>query len=824
MGALGLSSTCYLRDVRPRVAEKSAMGRERCNSKEKGMVDAGRLSLCPKGRTWAVPTRFLTVMLLAAAAIPAAFAADPAPLTTLHAVRTLTLADAQRGIPVAFEATVTYYNPIDVDLFVQDGDDAIYVEAKISETLLPGDRVLVHGKTRASFTPDIVADSITVLHHGRLPQPESADFQQLIRAERDCKLVTVHATIRSADTVVFSTSHEVYLRLLMDGGTIDATVIGADPQGVKDLLDADVDVTGAVSGKFDSKMQLIGVVLEVPTLADVKVVKRAAIRPDSLPVTPMNQVLSGYYVHDLSRRVRVQGIVTYYQPGSAVVLQNGAHSIWISIRTVDPIRVGDQAEATGFASMSSGYLALDDGEIQDSGIYAPVDPQPSNFHDLSDWNSGNADGHQNDLVSIEGVVVAAVREESQDEIDLVSDGKLFTAIYRHAPESRSLPAMMRVPQGARIRVTGICMVVQGGNADPTVQEIPFNILMRSYDDIAIIAEPSVVNVRNLLLFSGLLIALVFAAGARAWVVERKFHHRNAAAARIERQRSRILEDINGSRPLAAVIEEITELVSFQLDGAPCWCQVVDGARLGKYPAKTDGFRIVEAPIPGRNAQTLGVLHVAFDAASQPQLSEGQALTIAAGLATLAIETRRLYSDLVHRSEFDLLTDIPNRFSLESYLDRLIEQARESAGIFGLVYIDLNDFKQVNDLYGHQVGDLFLQEVAARMKLQIRGGDMVGRIGGDEFAVILPNVRNLAQLQEIAARLEHSLDPPFEAEGYVVHGSASVGVSLYPDDGTTRDNLLSAADAAMYVNKHTRRKGTPVSAENGEGDQGVQGRS
>jgi diguanylate cyclase (GGDEF)-like protein len=749
-------------------------------------------------------------LLFAAVAIPAAFAADPAPLTTLHAIRALTLSEAQKGLPVAFEATVTYYNPIDVDLFVQDGDDAIYVEAKTSEALLPGDRVLVRGKTRASFTPDIVAESITVLHHGSLPQPVSAEFQQLIRAERDCMLVTVHATVRSADTVVFATSHEVYLRLMMDGGTIDATVIGADPQRVKDLLDAQV--------------QLIGVVLEVPTLADVKVVKRAATRPDSLPVTPMNQIFSGYYVRDLSRRVRVQGTVTYYQPGSAVVLQNGAHSIWISIRTVDPIRVGDQAEATGFANMSSGYLALDDGEIQDSGVYAPVDPQPSNFHDLSDWNSGNADGHQNDLVSIEGVVAAAVREESQDEIDLMSDGKLFTAIYRHPPESRPLPAMMRVPLGARIRVSGICMVVQGGNADPSVQEIPFNILMRSYDDISIIAEPSVVNVRNLLLLSGLLIALVFAAGARAWVVERKFHHRNAAAARIERQRSRILEDINGSRPLAAVLEQITELVSFQLDGAPCWCQVVDGARLGNYPAKTEGFRIVEAPIPGRNAQILGILYVAFDAASEPRPSEAQALTIAAGLATLAIETRRLYSDLVHRSEFDLLTDIPNRFSLESYLDRLIEQARESAGIFGLVYIDLNDFKQVNDLYGHQVGDLFLQEVAARMKLQIRGGDMVGRIGGDEFAVILPNVRNVTQLQEIAARLEHSLDPPFEAEGYVVHGSASVGVALYPDDGTTRDNLLSAADAAMYVNKHTRRKGSPVSSENGESGTGVQGRS
>jgi diguanylate cyclase (GGDEF)-like protein len=779
------------------------------------MEYAGRIALYPKRRARSFPTRFLGVSLLAAV-IPLAWAADPAPLTTLHAVRALSLTDARRGLPVAFEATVTYYNPIDVDLFVQDGGDAIYVETQTNETLQPGDRVLVRGKTRASFTPDVVADSVTVLHHGSLPQPESASFQQLIRAELDCKLVTVHATVRSADTITFGASHEVYLRLTMDGGTIDATVIGADAQLVRDLLDADVDVTGAVSGKFDSKMQLIGVVLEVPTLADVKIVKRAATSPDALPITPMNQVFSGFYVRDLSRRVRVQGTVTYYQPGTAVVLQNGAHSIWISIHSGDPIRVGDKAEATGFPNMSSGFLALDDGNVQDSGIFAPVEPQQSNWHDLSDWNSGNGNGHQNDLVSIQGVVAAAVREEAQDEFDLMSDGKLFTAIYRHPLDNRALPAMMHVPLGATIRVTGICMVVQGGNVDPSVQELPFNILMRSWDDISIVAEPSMVNVRNLLLLSGLLIALVFAAGARAWVVERRFRRQNASVAHIERRRSRILEDINGSRPLAAVLEQITELVSFQLHGAPCWCQVVDGARLGNHPAKPAGFRIVEEPIHGRNGQSLGTLYVAFDVASQPAPNEAKALSIAAPLATLAIETRRLYSDLVHRSEFDLLTDVPNRFSLESNLDRLIEQARESAGIFGLVYIDLNEFKQVNDLYGHQVGDLYLQEVAARMKQQIRAGDVLGRIGGDEFAVTLPNVRSRTQLEEIAHRLEHSLDPPFAAEGYVVHGSASVGVALYPDDGTTRDGLLSAADAAMYVNKHTRRKGAAVSAENGEG--------
>ena len=177
----------------------------------------------------------------------------------------------------------------------------------------------------------------------------------------------------------------------------------------------------------------------------------------------------------------------------------------------------------------------------------------------------------------------------------------------------------------------------------------------------------------------------------------------------------------------------------------------------------------------------------------------------AGLAALAIETRRLYTDLLRRSEFDLLTDIQNRFSLEKQLDELIDHARQTAGVFGLIYIDLDGFKLVNDRYGHQVGDLYLQEAAARMKHQLRPADILARLGGDEFAVLVPTVRNRSDVQEIALRLERSFDAPFSVQGIVIEGSASIGIALYPEDATTRDALLQSSDAAMYVEKHTRAR-------------------
>ena len=188
--------------------------------------------------------------------------------------------------------------------------------------------------------------------------------------------------------------------------------------------------------------------------------------------------------------------------------------------------------------------------------------------------------------------------------------------------------------------------------------------------------------------------------------------------------------------------------------------------------------------------------------------------MAAGLIALAIETRTAYSDLVRRSEVDLLTDVQNRFSFEQRVDTQIKFARQSASIFGIIYIDLNDFKQVNDVYGHRVGDLYLQEVARRMKRQLRPSDVLARLGGDEFAVLVCEVGSRAQVDEIALRLQHCFDEPIEVAESVVQGSASLGVALYPKDAHTRDSLIGAADSAMYEVKNARpnRNHTPGDGE------------
>jgi len=761
----------------------------------------------------------LPLVALTATAVTAAWAGDSGVLTSLRAVRNLTNAEASREVPVEFNATVEYARSYEHLLFVEEGSEAIFVRPPGTSSLVPGDRVLIKGKVQESFNPIVVAESITVSGHGPAPAPIRASFTDLIRARYDCHLVTVQAVVRAADMVESQQAHirSGRLELLTGSGPIEANIDGSDESALKALLDAQVEVTGVAAGKFNDKMEQTGVVLYISGLSNIRVLGHAARNPWSLPITPMDQILANYHVQDLTPRLRIHGVITYYQPGMAVVLQDGGKSLWIATHTREPLKIGDLADATGFPEAHDRLLSLADGEIKDTGIASPIKPQTATWKQLAFWSSNLPTGHLYDLVSIEGRVVTEVHEAVQDEYVLNSGGRVFAAIYRHPPGIGDLSPMMKIPDGSKVRVTGICMVADPNTIIPD-QEVPFNILLRSYGDLAVVAGPSLLSVSSLSRLVALLLMMVLVASVWGWRLERKVRNQaSAMAARIEaesaqnrrmaqmeQRRSRILEGVNSSRPLADIVEQITEMVSFSLNGAPCWCTLADGARLGKCPENMQGLRISQREITAHSGAALGTIFVGFDTPAGKEQEESQALANGARLTALAIETRRLYTDLVHRSEFDPLTDVHNRFSLDRHLEELIQKASAKGSVFGLIYVDLDKFKEVNDLYGHRIGDLYLQEASLRMKRQLRKGDMLARLGGDEFAVLVPVVRSRADVKEIALRLEHCFDTPFTVGDYTLYGSASVGIALYPEDGTTSDNLLCAADDAMYVAKNRRR--------------------
>jgi diguanylate cyclase (GGDEF)-like protein len=740
--------------------------------------------------------------------------ASPRPLTTLLAIRALTPEQVSQNPPVSFEATVSYYDNLGVDLFVQDGDKAIYVVAYPGLHLVPGDRVLIKGTIHQDFRPDVGEAHITLLHHGPPPPPIPATFSRLIRAELDCLRVSVKARVRSADIFHDGNETGIYLNLLVDGGYVEASVSSNDSSVLSQLLDADVEITGAAAGKFDSKMQLTGILIEIPSLADIKILKHAAATPESLPITPMDEILQGYSIYDHSQRIRTRGTITYYEPGIAAVLQNGSRSLWVMTQYEGPLRVGQVVDATGFPDARNGYLTLTHSEFHPTTEHALVIPQSA------DWAQLAPGKHAFDLVSTQGRVLAVVRGAVQDEYVLTSGGHVFSALFRHPDTSDPaktvpLPPVKNLTVGSLVRVTGICTLEHG--SDPLGVPVAFNILLRSLGDIQILARPSPLNIRNLILLLGLLLLAVIAAAARGWILERQLRRQTSALAErieseaaLERRRSRILEDINAGRPLLEILEQITALVSYGLTDSPCWCQTASGAFLGKRPANLDALNVIRQEIVSRSGPPHGQIFVALQPAA-PAGGASEALSIGAWLTALAIETHGLYADLRRRSEFDLLTEIHNRFSFEKRLEAAVEEAHANHATFGLIYVDLDEFKQVNDSYGHRAGDCYLQQAAQRMKHQLRPGDMLARLGGDEFGILVHSVGSRTELEEIARRIGRCFESPFAIDGYQLCGSASLGAAIFPEDGDTKDTLLSAADAAMYVAKHTRKSTTDMGA-------------
>ena len=168
-----------------------------------------------------------------------------------------------------------------------------------------------------------------------------------------------------------------------------------------------------------------------------------------------------------------------------------------------------------------------------------------------------------------------------------------------------------------------------------------------------------------------------------------------------------------------------------------------------------------------------------------------------------IERRALEKQLTHLAFHDSLTGLPNRSLFIDRLQRSIAEAERKKESVVVMFIDLDDFKKVNDSFGHHVGDKVIQGAALRLKKCLRDIDSIARLGGDEFTLLVPHIGEREDIEVIARRLIESLEEPIVAEGNEFRMSISIGISVYPNDANNEDSLLRNADTAMYFAKHTR---------------------
>jgi diguanylate cyclase (GGDEF)-like protein len=349
----------------------------------------------------------------------------------------------------------------------------------------------------------------------------------------------------------------------------------------------------------------------------------------------------------------------------------------------------------------------------------------------------------------------------------------------------------------------------------------------------------------------------------AWRVNERSHRRREGLLRLavaertqdldrerlrERERNQILEMLVANEPLGTVLDAVTRLIRAECPKAWCaillkrgdGCQVAAAAGLsrewllalriphavpfevwrksllGQQPARDPAWKIfatnMAASLPGvvcsrpigSPEASLGAILLYYPDGTGHSESDARTLDVGERLARVAMEHTRLYDDLHFQAHHDALTSLPNRSLFEERLERALREAEVLSQSLAVLFVDLDRFKQVNDTLSHRVGDLFLCAIATRMKETLRPGDTVARIGGDEFMIILNDVRDGKEAGEIAARVLEAIRQPVVIDEHHIPASASIGIAIFPDDGMDAEKLQRAADAALYCAKDLGR--------------------
>ncbi|MFN3377232.1 MAG: diguanylate cyclase domain-containing protein, partial [Burkholderiaceae bacterium] len=206
------------------------------------------------------------------------------------------------------------------------------------------------------------------------------------------------------------------------------------------------------------------------------------------------------------------------------------------------------------------------------------------------------------------------------------------------------------------------------------------------------------------------------------------------------------------------------------------------------------------PLPGPKGP-IGVLGLWLQQPSDLEIeADASLLQYIATQVASAVERKRMHQRLEHMARHDLLTGLPNRAHLHEQLQAALHRAQPSGDRVDVLFLDLDDFKRVNDTLGHSAGDQLLCEVAQRLRHAIPDRHLLARLGGDEFVVVVEHGASHSEAADLQARIGMAFEPPFHISGTGLRMRPSLGHAVFPDHAGDADGLLRRADAAMYAHK------------------------
>jgi diguanylate cyclase (GGDEF)-like protein len=692
---------------------------------------------------------------------------------------------------------------------------------------------------------------------GSLPAPAAGGFETAFEGHRDCRWIELSGVMQS----VVQGSHEAVAQVVYGAHRYQARIL-APVEALARFVNADVKLRGVVGALFNDRRQMLGIVLYVPGADYIQVERPAPADLFGIPLQSVENILQFSPGAAAGHRVRLRGVITAAEPGGAAWIEDATGAIGIRDHGEEQVAVGDIADVVGFPAPGAYSPILTNAKIRRVGGAKVPAPAPFTAAQLLDG------GHDGRLVQVEGVLVDRTFSAGRLVLLLKSGHNQFTASLEARSISR-MPepgALLRVagicstlvddsresvaPRSFEIRMRS--------PQDLTILKQPpwltFERLLPLFLitlAIAAVALSWASRLRRRLQAQANTLV-------QKTVQLEKEHHAATRALRraqeaevMEQAHKNVLELVARDEDLNGVLMQLAQAVEEHCPGVSCAIQLrlPEGQRLGASPSLPRDWQLALAkveieefaatgvhPLAGlsaaaawrevadapagrlqrvcvapieRELRVIGVV-LAFPAGEIVlRRSQLDFLTSASQLAALAVERRVLYDQLSHQAQHDELTGLENRAALMARLAREIGLAAAAGRLLGVIYIDLDNFKHVNDTLGHAAGDAVLKEVAQRMHAGVRCSDTLARLGGDEFVVVLPNLGHRADAQRIASQLVASLAEPIPFSGQALVIGASAGTAIYPLDGNDPDALLTAADHRMYHEKSFRHYTGPA---------------
>jgi diguanylate cyclase (GGDEF)-like protein len=621
-----------------------------------------------------------------------------------------------------------------------------------------------------------------------------------------------------------------------------------------------VNLQGVCGTIFNGKRQLLGIQMFVPREQFIRVVRPAPKDPFLLKTKSIEDLLRFSRTREMEHRVRLEGTVTFDDRSGSVWIRDATGGITAQARDAQGLEPGDVVDLVGFPAIAPFSPVLRRALVRK--VQSGPPPTPERITAPEALN-GEFDAQ---LVQMDGKLVDRLVRPAGQVLTLESGGTPFTAVLPSGgvaprPESGSilrLTGICAVGAGLsrdRILPRTFHLLLRSPEDVVVLSEAPW----LTGDRLAPIVAGTAVVIVAAFAWVGLLRKRVSTQTGDLVFRTIQLQEANRAtrealqkareAESLELDRKRILELVARDESLEVIVDHIAEAVAMHCKNAFCailleeaegrrvctvptmsgdWLEALDGLEISNLSFAAEfrdpkalspdlvwaGFldshtgtrfrSIYAAPIIV-DSRRVGAIIAFFREEKRAEESFGEQISLWSSIAVLALERRRLYEQLSFRAQYDGLTGLPNRALLYERLEAEIALASRSETLLGVLYVDLDGFKETNDVFGHGAGDAVLQEVARRMSHCVRRGDTVGRIGGDEFVVLLPLLGRREDAEHIAAKITAELRQPLTFNQQTLSIGASLGIGIWPLDGDQPDLLIKTADADMYREKNTKRR-------------------